>query len=63
MASDDWTPVDEQQQAAGTFWDTANDFGRAVSNAATFGMANRAKAGIEYLKGNAPLWRGGRAAG
>ena len=56
MASDDWTPVDEQQQAASTFWDTANDFGRAVSNAATFGMADRAKAGIEYLKGNAPSY-------
>jgi hypothetical protein len=34
--------------------ETANDFGRAVSNAATFGMANRAKAYIETLKEGGP---------
>jgi hypothetical protein len=33
-----------------TWADTANDFGRAVTNAATFGMGTRAKAYIESLK-------------
>jgi hypothetical protein len=48
MAADDWTPVDEKEAAGGGWLDTANDFGRAVSNAATFGMANRLKG---YISG------------
>ena len=48
MASDDWTPVDEKEAAGSGWLDTANDFGRAVSNAATFGMANRIKG---YISG------------
>src|SRR6185436_465270 len=48
MASDDWTPVDEKEASGGGWLDTANDFGRAVSNAATFGMANRLKG---YISG------------
>ena len=48
MASDDWTPVDEKEAVSSGWLDTANDFGRAVSNAATFGMANRAKG---YISG------------
>jgi len=39
-----------------TWTDTLNDFGRAVTNAATFGMGNRMKAGIEYAKGNTPSY-------
>jgi hypothetical protein len=42
--ADDWTPVEEGSSSSG--WDTVNDFGRAVSNAATFGMANRLKGWI-----------------
>jgi hypothetical protein len=62
MAAEDWVSEGEAAPAAagGSDWlDTANDFGRAVSNAATFGMANRAKAYIEYLKGNAPSYSEG----
>jgi hypothetical protein len=55
MADDGWTPVEEGSGS----WDTVNDFGRAVTNAATFGMGNRAKAYIEYLKGNAPSYSEG----
>jgi hypothetical protein len=46
MASDDWKPVEDD--GASGWLDTANDFGRAVSNAATFGMANRLKG---YISG------------
>lgn len=52
MAADDW--VDAPPSA--TWGDTANDFAGSVANAATFGMAARAKAGIEYLKGSAPSY-------
>lgn len=44
MAADDWTPVEE----GGGWLETANDFGRAVTNAATFGMGNRLKG---YISG------------
>jgi len=57
MADKGWGGEDE---GGGTpFWDTVNDFGRAVTNAATFGMGNRAKAAIEYAKGNAPSYSAG----
>jgi hypothetical protein len=40
---------DKWQEEQPTTWsDTINDFGRATSNAVTFGMANRAKAAIDY---------------
>jgi hypothetical protein len=57
MADDPNEWVAEEPKS--TWADTANDFGRAVTNAATFGMGNRAKAYIEYLKGNAPSYTEG----
>src|SRR6187455_3298349 len=39
-----------QEEHPTTWSDTLNDFGRATSNAVTFGMANRAKALIESYK-------------
>jgi hypothetical protein len=57
MAQTDTDWGDPGQSAPQTSWsDTLNDFGRAVTNAATFGMGNRMKAGIEYLKGNTPSY-------
>ena len=47
MASDDWKPVEDSTTSSG-WLDTANDFGRAVTNAATYGMGNRIKG---YLSG------------
>ena len=55
MADTDWG----DPPPANSWGDTINDFGRAVTNAATLGMGNRAKAGIEYLKGNAPSYTEG----
>jgi hypothetical protein len=50
MANEDWVPKDEAGAGDSGWLDTANDFGRAVTNAATFGMGNRAKAYIESWK-------------
>jgi hypothetical protein len=52
-------PSPQPQTLFGGFGDAINDFGRAVTNAATFGMGNRMKAGIEYLKGNTPSYSEG----
>ena len=48
--TDEWGPAPEPQTWGQYLGDTANDFGRAVTNAATFGMGNRAKAVIEAAK-------------
>ena len=49
-STDEWGPAPEPQTWGQYLGDTANDFGRAVTNAATFGMGNRAKAVIEAAK-------------